>query len=377
MIPLQHFSDLLEALYSAPLDQEQWQRFLTLLCNYTKSKTGVFFCADTHRGITIRALGGSRQDIDIVTVYNERYGNSDPFRAALIRNARIGVFQGDDILPNEGLLQTDMYREFVSRLGIRYATLMPLTLSVRRFDAISVWRTEEIGPMDEDCNCLLSLLLPHIQKALEIHRALGVMQQQMACAEVMADASPSATFLLTRQGRVVHSNGAAAALVSDGNALTLRDEMLVATHGPSRKALQTLLLKASLPASASSNDGPTRAMPLSRTNDQRPLQLLATRLSSTHRAASGADILVLVTDPERTVRFPDDVLQGLYALTPAEVEVANGILMGYSLHEIADLRRVSRGTIRNQLKTIMSKTRTDRQSDLVRLLMALPQSSPD
>ncbi len=40
--------------------------------------------------------------------------------------------------------------------------------------------------------------------------------------------------------------------------------------------------------------------------------------------------------------------------------------------EIASHRRVSLGTVRNQTKSLLSKTKTDRQSDLVRLLMTLP-----
>jgi len=46
------------------------------------------------------------------------------------------------------------------------------------------------------------------------------------------------------------------------------------------------------------------------------------------------NLLVLVTDPERTPTFPDSVLHALYGLTPAETEVANGLLMGYSLKSI-------------------------------------------
>jgi DNA-binding CsgD family transcriptional regulator len=49
--------------------------------------------------------------------------------------------------------------------------------------------------------------------------------------------------------------------------------------------------------------------------------------------------------------------------------------MGYSLEEIASLRKVSVGTVRNQLKAMLSKTGTSRQSDLIRLLMTLPQAA--
>ncbi|WP_158786246.1 helix-turn-helix transcriptional regulator [Granulicella sp. L46] len=371
---LQSFSDLLEVLYSAPLDQEQWQEFLTLLCHHTSSKYGLFFCADTHLGVTVRAMGGSRHDIDFITVYNERYGTSDPFRAPLIRNAKIGVFQGDDILPHEGLLQTDMYRDLAQPVGARYATLVPLTLSVRRLEAISLWRTPEMGPMDEDCNQLLRLLLPHIKKALEIHRELGAIRQRLAGAEAIADASFTATFLVKRSGIVIHRNAAADSLVADGRALTLSAGVLRPLDQDAAIALRKAL-SGSHRAPASSVAGPNHAILLPRTDGGRPSQLLFSPLPQKQTLRSGADFLILVIDPERATRFPDDVLRELYRLTPAEVEVANGILMGYSPDEIACLRRASAGTVRNQLKSIMGKTNTNRQSEMVRLLMAIPQPS--
>jgi len=52
--------------------------------------------------------------------------------------------------------------------------------------------------------------------------------------------------------------------------------------------------------------------------------------------------------------------------------VANGLLTGYSLEEIAALRRVSIGTVRQQVKAMLGKSGTSRQSDLVRLLLNLP-----
>lgn len=115
---------------------------------------------------------------------------------------------------------------------------------------------------------------------------------------------------------------------------------------------------------------------LVRTDGRQPLQLLATPLPQTHRSSSGADLLLLVTDPQRSSSFPDSVLRALYGLTPAETEVANGLLMGYSIEEIASLRHVRLGTVRIQMKSLFSKTGTCRQGELLRLLMTLPQRPP-
>jgi DNA-binding CsgD family transcriptional regulator len=228
--------------------------------------------------------------------------------------------------------------------------------------------------MDEDGNQLLNLLLPHILKAAEISRVLDVAQQARAGAEAMADASPTATFLIDRQGHLVHSNAAADAIVADGTALTLQNGVLTPTSHSSRAALRKILLAlAGPPDLRHSTGGQNHAVLLPRTDHRPPLQLIATHVPKSQSLSTGAEILVLVTDPQKAVQFPDDILRQLYGLTPAEIEVANGILTGYSPTEIADLRRVSKETARNQIKAIMSKTSTTRQSDLVRLLMTLPQ----
>lgn len=52
-------------------------------------------------------------------------------------------------------------------------------------------------------------------------------------------------------------------------------------------------------------------------------------------------------------------------LTHAEAEIALSLVYGLTPREIASKRRVSIHTIRNQLKSAMSKTGSRRQSDLV------------
>jgi DNA-binding CsgD family transcriptional regulator len=374
MVSLEALSELLEVLYSAPLDQEQWERFLVLVSKHTQSQLGAFLCANSRLGLSILAQGGGTPLAAAdISVYNERLGRSDPFRAPILRLGRAGVFQGEDLLPNEGLLSTDLYRCLAAPLGYRYVTAIVLTVSVRRFEVISVWRRIDQGPMGDDGNRLLNLLVPHIQKALEIRQILGIARQRLAGAEAMADASSTATFLLNRQGYVIHRNAAADALVSDRTAFALQDGVLVAANGQSRDPLRALFLKAVSHAYAPSVPAPPHALSLQRTDGRQPLQLLATPLPHTHIDHSGADLLLLVTDPEQSFSYPDSVLRALYGLTPAETEIANGLLTGYSLQEIAALRRVSIGSTRNQLKSVLSKTSAARQSDLMRLLMALPR----
>jgi DNA-binding CsgD family transcriptional regulator len=65
------------------------------------------------------------------------------------------------------------------------------------------------------------------------------------------------------------------------------------------------------------------------------------------------------------------LLRTLYALTAAEIEIAEALAGGQSLTEIAAARAVSIGTVRGQLKAIMAKLGVRRQVEVILRLSEL------
>jgi DNA-binding CsgD family transcriptional regulator len=367
--------DMLKVLYSAPLRPQDWQTFLSLLCERVECKHGFFLCADSTLGLSVRAQGdGIFEDTTLVTAYNEHYSGSDPFRRPVVRDSLIGVFDGDELLPNEGLLQSKMYSDQLEPRGLRYATLLITSVSIRRLECISLWRTKEQGPISESSRAFLESLFPHIQSALEIRQVVNVAKQRTASAELMIDASATATLLITKLGEVVHYNAAARALFADGDCLRLNNGSLVVASPASREGVWTLIRKMESFYEAPGQLPTKQAVLLDRLSGQVPLHLVATPLNSADRERTHADIVLLVSDPAAPVHFPNQVLHSLYKLTSAQTEVANGLLTGYSIKEIAELRHVSVGTVRQQLKVILEKTGTVRQGDLIRLLLSIPNT---
>jgi PAS domain-containing protein/DNA-binding CsgD family transcriptional regulator len=376
MVTIEAFSELLHVLYSAPLEQEQWQKFLALLSEHTTSHSGYFLSADTQSGLAILAEGGKEIGGTTISAYNKAYARKDPFRGALFRYSRtsnpIGVYSDEDLLPSQGLLRTELYRDLLGPANLRHGTFTILALSLRRFDAISVWRTAEEGPIGSEAKRLLELLIPHVQTVLELRRVLGTTKQRLASAEAMANASPHAIFILTRQGVIRHWNRAAQSLVRRGDGLLVADGRLTARDPKSGAELTRVLLDTTSAAVSPSASAPSRALHVYRNSGTRALQAMATPLPHSQRCDSRGELLLLVTDPDRSVSFPDEVLHALFNFTPAETEVANGLLMGYSAEEIASLRRVCASTVRQQIKSMLSKTGTSRQNEMIRLIMTLP-----
>lgn len=135
MVSVEAFSELLQVLYTAPLQQELWQCVLTLVCEDTGSTLGVFISADTFSGLSILAAGGGRGDLATVSLYNQYYARTDPFRAAVIRRCRTrnpnGVYSEDELIPSKRFLQTEIYRGLLGPAKLRYAAITILACTVQ------------------------------------------------------------------------------------------------------------------------------------------------------------------------------------------------------------------------------------------------------
>ena len=369
-------SGVLGLLCESPLRDELWKPVLQRLCEITESRNGFFVAGNSHNRLAVLAQAEDHpDDSTLATQHNERHSDKDPFRQSVLQSGRTGVVDGDEILPHAGLLRTHLYRDQLGPRGLRYALFVVTAASADRMEALSLWRTMSQGPFHEESRRLLNLLYPYIQRSMEMRHILRVTQRRLAGVEAMLDVSPTATFLVTRRGLVLHRNAAADALLAAADSLTLENETLVTASNQSRDALRTLMMK-----TGEARDNVTAAphanntMTLQPTSSRHTLYILAVPLARAERNRSGADVMLLVSDPGSPITLSHEILQSIYGLTPALADVANGLLKGYSLEYIATLRNVSIGTVRQQLKSILSKTETQKQSDLVRLLLSVPRT---
>ena len=369
MISVEAFSELLHVLYAAPLDPEQWPHFLDLLCEHTGSRSSFLICADSRDTLAIRAAGGVPHDPTLVAAYAAEYTGRDPYVLPLIKSGAVGLVEPEVLLPREELEQSDMYRALIAPGGYRHPGLVALTCTLRRFEGISFWRTGDEGSLDSESVLLLELLVPHIRSAMEVRYALGTAGLRAAAAESIADASGTPALLLTERGEIFHLNAAARELLRKGDGLIERNNVLCVVMGTMRKRLAGLLREANGRGGALGGIPAAKPLSIERPSGRRALQLLASPVSG----PGIATILLLATDPEEPVILRDDALREHYRFTGAETEVANGLLTGYSLEEIAALRKVKIGMIRHQIKTMLSKTGTSRQVDMVKLLLTLPR----
>lgn len=88
------------------------------------------------------------------------------------------------------------------------------------------------------------------------------------------------------------------------------------------------------------------------------------------KPASGGSFVIAVTSELMWPPGFGDVLRAAFDLTPAEAEVVQALAEGHSISQIAEARGRSVQTVRAQIKSLMAKTETRSQSELVRLTLS-------
>jgi DNA-binding CsgD family transcriptional regulator len=175
-------------------------------------------------------------------------------------------------------------------------------------------------------------------------------------------------FLLDSRGCILCVNPIAANTIV-GKDLIVRDNRLVAADRESDARLQravALILK-------ETDSANLRAASLEVLRaDRLPLLIRMLHLEESVRpAVDGASVLLIAFDPEIRQTPPVDLLARIFALTPAEAEVAIGIGAGRRIAKIASDRGAKIETVRAQSKMVFAKTRRRSQVELAALLTRL------
>lgn len=104
---------------------------------------------------------------------------------------------------------------------------------------------------------------------------------------------------------------------------------------------------------------------------QPDIQLVVLPMTVSAAGGKSASALVLICGQQIYQESADQLLQHIYALTPAEARLAMLILRGQAPSEAAAHLQVSVATVRTQLSAVLKKTGAQRQSDLVQRLSSI------
>lgn len=366
-------SQVLEALYEAPLDPSRWEEFLRLTAGAVGGEAAALLLHDFSdaQSLVDRQWG---IDPEATRLYQEHYSGLDVWFQSVTRAADwLGT--SEQFVPFAELERTEFGNDLLLPYGIPHGIFGMLERGPSRVANLGIYRGRRAGPFEQQDLDLVRFLRPHIKRAYRLHSQLAASRNRSAGLQSALDSLTMGVILLAPKGQVVTMNRAAEWLLADNDSLQASRSGLRAKRADESARLEQLVAEATA-TSAGAGLRPAGALTVSRRN-RPPLQLLVSPVRGFDvDEAHPVRAIVFITDPAQRVRPTHDTLRVLFGLTPAEYRLAMLLADGHSPAAIAEMVGVSRNTLKSQLASIYRKTNTSRQAQLVRLLLHLPAARP-
>lgn len=278
-------------------------------------------------------------------------------------------FTGEGALGRESYLKTRFYKEIIAPGGYYDAALTVLAKSVNRFGSLSV---PTDGPVSDMTLERLREIAPHVRRAVSIADLLDARALESGMLSAAFDLLTIGIILVDDKARIIHANAAGNRLLEERSAVR-RDGDQLSCRDP--KTANELVLAIQNAASGNTAEFPKSgiALPISKADgsDMAAWILPLDRgLRNQFAVSFSASVAVFLRQLGDMSPFPGELFVKRFGISPAECRVLMMLTQGMTVREAASALGISEPTAKTHLQKLFQKTGTDRQPDLMRLVMS-------
>jgi DNA-binding CsgD family transcriptional regulator len=288
-----------------------------------------------------------------------------------------GHFLGDleqpiattDLVPFRELAESELYRQWAKPQGFVdfvSAVIDRTAISVAIF---GVFRHQRDGIVDEQARRQLSLVAPHIRRAVLIGRMFEFKAAEIATFVDTLDGLSAGMYLVDPEGRLIHANAAGNAILDAGDILSSAGGRLVARDAQVDRTLRDVFAAAGQGDAALGIKG--IAVPLLGRNGERYVAHALPLTSGARRRAGvvyTATVALFVRKAALALASAPEAIGSAFRLTPTELRVLLAIVEVGGIPEVAAAFGVADTTVRTHVSRLFEKTGAARQADLVKLV---------
>jgi DNA-binding CsgD family transcriptional regulator/PAS domain-containing protein len=352
---------LIGEIYDAAIEPQRWPDVVARLGDAMQAATSGIGIYDLQtESVTLVA---PRTDPEWTRQYSEYWA---PRNVLWQRSAAMPVgalVRFETFMPRDVFDRSEIYNEFFHPQGMDFALTGNILAQGSASGVVSFFRPRQEGQFQADDEKLLGTLLPHVQRALQLHIQLSRLEMQRDSDAAMLDRFAHGALLVDAQGRVLFANSAAQTMLSDPGSLHLDRGRLAA-----RRSADTALLRRLIAGTTSEGSGGSL---IAAREERPPLILLVVPLRTGTRwlVHDQPRAIVFVKDPERPARLSLTIFAQHFGLTPAQAALSRELVNGDGVAAAAARLGVSYSTARTHLLQIFEKTGTSRQAELVGLML--------
>jgi len=276
------------------------------------------------------------------------------------------------------------YQEFLIPHGARYLTACKLVEDSKATVILACLRRAAEGAMPREVLAFLERLHPHLQRAVRMGLDRFVYSVESLVGHALVNRLRQPVMLLTTGGEIVLANEAARRLLGTTSLVQVADNRLVLPQAYRRSFFeQCARLEHQLRAGGTPDEAAGKAfrtLHMRSGTDEAPDVLYGFYSMLVPERTLGSFglrplVMLFFYHPDSAQPIDSALLTAAFGLSHAECRIASLLADGMPLKDIAATLGVRYDTVRKQLMSIYQKTSTNRQPELVRLLMNLPASA--
>jgi len=351
-------TQLVDLIYEAAAVPEMWPAVLDRLARLAGG-VGTFLittnphnfrwtCSDSVRQLGLDFLSGG-------------WHLRNPRMERLVERKNSGFLREIDMFTASEMDNDPTFRELLRPRGFGWAAGAVVQVPSDDTLAFSIERRFADGPIDDVVVAKLNDIRPHLARAAMMSARLRMERASGITDSMTMMGLPSA--ILQGDGKVIATSPLFEKI---GGQIVSRAFGRIALKDAAANALFFAAIE-NINAGEFQSGAKSIAVPSNDDSGAIIVHLIPVR-GSAHDIFGPAMSVLVVTPLGSAQALPDDLLNGLFDLSPAEVRATNGLLEGKTIDDLASGFGLSRETIRSQVKAALAKTGAARQSDLIALL---------
>jgi DNA-binding CsgD family transcriptional regulator len=366
---------LIGEAYDAALDPGRWQIVLDHLADACRSGVGFYIQGPGGSTAVLGHAGAERLTPDPGGIWHSKIA---PWRSRLARAPEgmimpISTMTASPTLDERGSHQSARDNELMVPREAYYGLAGVLRRDGPIETTIAVCRSPRIGDYTASELKLVERLMPHLRRAVAMHRSLVEIKLERQALLHSLDGLGIGIVLAAGDGLVLFADGVAGLILRSGDGLSTRQGRLHAATPSLTNMLLRYVKDAVQPGAERRQEGAGALSLPRRAGDK--LHLLVCPFPVEARSVMGPTMpsaIIFINAPSESLAVRQEELRAFYDLSAAEAKLVGALLTGVSVGDYADRNGISLTTVKTQLRNVFAKTGQNRQADLVRHILSNP-----
>lgn len=364
--------DVVKSLYDAALGHRSWGE---VGCGLVSNLDGLTLMLSVHHQKhppvdVVSTLGMSPEHLGL---YGEYYARHDLWALGAVEQRLFGrALMGSQVVEDRVLERSLIYNEFLRpQVNMHHLAGAILPLDDGHYAVVGVHRPRDAKDYETGEIRRLGLLLPHLQRALEIRQRLRQAETISQSATAAFDRLSLGVILMGPTGKLLHVNAAADAILRAGDGLVRVPDGIRAIGKNDDKRLQDLIVGARrTSALMTASYVPGGHLAVSRPSGRQAYAVMVAPVGPGLAGAGKgtAAVLMFISDPGQQLVSDLTILKELFDFPPSEARLVLALLNGIAPPDFARQAGLSYHTVRTLLARAMDRTCTRSQLELVLLV---------